>query len=54
MTYDQAKKIVGNQPMWAIKNMIKALKMAPWLNTLEDKVRLEAALIVVKQKGVAK
>ena len=26
MTLQEAKKIIGNQPRWAIKNMVKALK----------------------------
>ena len=36
MDIDEAKKIVGNQPKWAIKNMVKALSFYPWLNTEED------------------
>jgi hypothetical protein len=39
----EAKKIVGNQPTWALKNMVKALNMLPWLNTAEDELRLKAA-----------
>jgi hypothetical protein len=35
MTIEEAKKIVGNQPTWALKNMVKALNMLPWLNTAE-------------------
>jgi hypothetical protein len=27
MTLEEAKKIVGNQPKWAVKNMVKALSM---------------------------
>jgi hypothetical protein len=49
MSYDEAKKIVGNQPTWALKNMVKALNMMTWLNTPEDKRRLEAAKIVLKR-----
>jgi|TARA_R110002050_G_C8932135_1_gene512059 hypothetical protein len=48
MTFQEAKKIVGNQPKWAIKNMVKALNMSPWLNTTEEKQRLQAAKIVLK------
>ena len=51
MTLAEAKKIVGNQPTWAIKNMVKALSMCPWLNTPEEEQRLLAAKIVLK--GVA-
>ena len=51
MTYKEAKKIVGNQPKYALQNMIKALQMCAWLNTTEDKLRLIAAKIVIKNKG---
>jgi len=50
MTLDEAKKIVGNQPTWALKNMVKALNMLPWLNTEEDELRLQAAKIVLKER----
>ena len=51
MTKEQAWKIIGNQPKWAIKNMIKALNMSPWLNTDKDKLRLAAAKIGLKTKN---
>ena len=47
MTYSEATKIIGNQPRWALKNMIKALSLHPWLNTDEDNERLAAAQIVI-------
>ena len=50
MTIEEAKKIVGNQPTWALKNMVKALKMLPWLNTAEDELRLKAAKVVLKSR----
>jgi hypothetical protein len=50
MTLDQAKAIVGNQPDWALKNMVKALKMMPLLNTAQDEQRLAAALVVLKSR----
>jgi hypothetical protein len=50
MTLDQAKSIVGNQPDWALKNMVKALKMMSWRNTAADEERLAAALIVLKSR----
>ena len=50
MTIEEAKKIVGNQPSWALKNMVKALTMLPWLNTAEDELRLEAAKVVLKSR----
>jgi hypothetical protein len=51
MTIEEAKKIVGNQPTWALKNMVKALKMLPALNTAEDERNLEAAKVVLKSRG---
>jgi hypothetical protein len=48
MTTEQAWKIVGNQPKWAIKNMIRALNMLPSLNTPADRQRLIAARIAVR------
>ena len=50
MTIDQAKEIVGNQPTWALKNMVKALKMLPFMNTAEDEKRLAAAVMVIKSR----
>tara|TARA_A100001515_G_C4462447_1_gene174086 strand:- start:235 stop:393 length:159 start_codon:yes stop_codon:yes gene_type:complete len=52
MTLEEAKKIVGNQPRWAIKNMVKALKMFRALNTREEERRLLAGQIILKNKGV--
>lgn len=51
MTIEQAKRIVGNQPAWALRNMVKALKMLPWLNTAEDIQRLQAAKIVLRDRA---
>lgn len=48
MNLEEARKIVGNQPHWALINMIKALEMLPAMNTEEDNLRLEAAKIVRK------
>jgi len=50
MTYQEAKKIIGNQPRWAIHNMILALTMCQWLNTSTENQRLEAAKIVIEGK----
>lgn len=50
MTLAEAKKVVGNQPRWALKNMVVALELLPLLNTLEDDARLEAAKIVLRGK----
>ena len=49
MTIEEAKKIVGNQPRWALKNMVKALSMLTWMNTPEDKKRLEAGKLLLKR-----
>ena len=51
MTIDEAKKIVGNQPTWALKNMVNALKMLPLLNTVEDELNLQAAKVVLKERN---
>ena len=48
MTTSEAWKIVGNQNKYCIRNMVKALKMCPWLNTPEDQRRLEAGQIALK------
>jgi hypothetical protein len=50
MNLIEAKKIVGNQPTWALQNMVKALNMLPWLNTAEDLERLTAAKVVLKER----
>ena len=50
MTLNEAKEIVGNQPTWALKNMVKALKMLPLLNTAEDEKRLAAAVLVINSR----
>jgi hypothetical protein len=47
----EAKKIVGNQPTWALKNMVKALNMLPALNTAEDELNLEAAKVVLRERN---
>ena len=51
MTTQEAWKIIGNQPSWAIRNMVTALSMHQWLNTPEDKRRLEAGKIALKTKN---
>ena len=52
MDLEKAKRIVGNQATWALKNMVKALKMLPRLNTSEDNERLEAAQVVLKSRRI--
>lgn len=51
MTIDEAKKIIGNQPRWAVRNMAKALSLHPWLNTAAEARRLEAARVVLAGKA---
>lgn len=50
MTLDEARRIVGNQPTWALKNMVRALNTLTWMNTAEDIQRLEAAKIIIKNR----
>ena len=44
----EAWAIIGNQPKWAIRNMVKALSVHAWLNTREDNIRLQAARIALR------
>ena len=50
MNLDEAKAIVGNQPTFALRNMIKALDMLPWLNTAADVERQAAARVVLASR----
>lgn len=45
MTESDARRLIGNQPVTCVRNMIAALQMCPSLNTPEDWQRLEAAKI---------
>ena len=51
MTIKEAWKIVGNQPKWAIGNMVKALSMLPALNTPEEDLRLRAGKICLRTRN---
>ena len=51
MTNKEAKKITGNQPLWALRNMAYALSLLPWLNTEEEAARLEAAKFLLEGRG---
>lgn len=51
MTIEEAKKICGNSPYWALRNQVKALQMLPWLNTDEDNKRLQAAKLILRAKN---
>ncbi len=48
MTVSEAWRIVGNQPKWAIRNMVRALSMCNLLNTDADNERLVAAKICLR------
>jgi len=50
MTLEKARKIVGNQSMSALRNMVTALKMCQWLNTEADWERLKAAQLILRSK----
>ena len=50
VTLDEARDLVGNQPTWALKNMVKALNMLPLMNTEEDEKRLAAAKLIIKER----
>jgi len=50
MNREQAKKITGNQPTYALRNMHKALRMARWFNTDQEEQRLQAACILLNKK----
>jgi hypothetical protein len=47
MTKIEALKIIGNSPVWAIKNMARALSLHSWHNTRAEWQRLEAACVVL-------
>lgn len=48
MTLEQAKYIIGNRSAWELRHIIRALKMFELLNTPEEKRRLKAAQIVLR------
>jgi hypothetical protein len=39
------------QPTWALRNMVKALRISPWSNEVEDFERLHEALIVLRARA---
>ena len=51
MSVQKAWNIVGNQPRWAIKNMVKALSMMPAMNTKEENIRLQAGKVCLKNSN---
>ena len=51
--FDTEVKRLERRPAWELRNMVKALKIHPWLNTNEERVRLEAAQVALKNKRAA-
>ena len=51
MDLKEAKRLIGNQPTFAIRNMVKALQMLTWLNDADDWQRLEAGKVVLKSRN---
>jgi hypothetical protein len=49
MTLAEAKKLVGSQPRWALRNMVLALSLHPWGNTPEETARLKAAQLIIRR-----
>ncbi len=50
MTTEQAKHICGNQPTWALRNMVRALSMMSMMNTAEENERKAAAEFLIKER----
>ena len=48
---DESWQIIGNQPLYAIKNMYKALSMFEMFNTNIENLRLKACKIILQSKG---
>lgn len=46
----EAYRIVGNQSKHCLRQMVRALSLAPWLNTAEDEARLAAAKRILRSK----
>lgn len=49
MTLEEAKYIIGNKSAWELRHIIRALKMFDVFNTPEEKQRLQAAKIVLRE-----
>ena len=48
---EESYQIIGNQPLYAIKNMYKALSMLEMFNTNIENLRLKACEVILKSKG---
>jgi len=47
MTITDAKKIIGNRPVWELRNMKKALSFLEAFNTPEENERLKAVKVLL-------
>jgi hypothetical protein len=48
MNMNTAYSLVGDQPVYAIRNMVKALHMCEWLNTESDLQRRIAGQFILR------
>lgn len=51
---DKEVERLKRRPLWELKAMVKALSFGRWHNTSEEELRLEAAKMVIKEKGKRK
>lgn len=51
LTLAEACDRIGNQPTWALKNMIRALSTLRMLNTPEEEQNLRAAQMIVHHRA---
>lgn len=51
---DREVERLKRRPLWELKAMVKALSFGRWHNTSEEELRLEAAKMVIKEKGKRK
>jgi len=48
MNIEEAKRLIGNRPIWELKNMKKAISFLGALNTPEEERKLKAIKILLK------
>lgn len=51
---DREVERLKRRPLWELKAMVKALSFGRLFNTSEEELRLEAAKMVIKEKGKRK
>ena len=51
MTLQEAQRLVGNQPTYALCNMIRALGTLTWINTPDDERRRKAAKLILAHRS---